>query len=538
MLRRYSPRFAYQANTRYLYHVFQSDAPNQTADAYGVTGNVGLLFMANSLIPYIGNTVVGSETIEYDWWAYGTDWIYKLAGLGSDSRIGTADIYAGGKLLPRMETFSHLLAVDISCYSDASDLWVRLDEANDKDRCGFGPKYPMYAENCFDTGIRQGTIDLPATQLTGNLQLNYDRMMDILKDLAEFYGLNPRFRRGPDCTYLDCLDEPTETEFTITEENIEEISQQYNDDSLVHALIGMGYGSRDVQHIYAPSDHAWKGIWLEDKLDVDEGFIDALGNVRPYLNAEYAIRQADEMYTITPTPDWQVRPRPNDMIRMRLEGEAEKLLQVASCKIDSKGSYEMDIGGKTSDIIDAFNSRDSLDRVYQNEYLVEYGKALTGSGTTLQMGDDTHGSCTGGSFSVTIPTDVYEADWSHRVTLDLSITTNQSPVACRVYVTVNGGENIYTQMPFYLLGDSITGLDITRLCNYGSASTIAVWVEKIGEWTGAACVNHPTMDISYTVKCWKRTILGSNIKRGLNKQKITYASWQKVKRNVYQWVRS
>jgi hypothetical protein len=535
LLRRRSPRFAYQVSTRRLYHAFQSDPPNQTADTYGVTGNVGLLFMANSSIPYVGNTVIGSAPIEYDWWALTTDWIYKLSGLGTKSRIGSAAIYAAGKLLPRVNSYDDLLNVDISCFSDENDLWVRLDEADDKDRCGFGPKYPMFAENCYDTGIRQGTIDHPETVLTGNLQLNYDRMMDVIKDLAEFYGLNPRFRRERDATYLDCLDEPVENEFTITEDKIADITHLFSDDSQVHALYGLGYGSRDVQHVYVPSDHQWKGIWLSDSMDVDEGFIDAIGNVRPYINAEYAFRQADEMFDISPTPDWSGRPRPCDMIRLQLDGEAERLLQVASCSIDSNGKYEMEIGGRSSDIVDAFNSRDSLDRVYLNEYLVEYGKSLSASGSALQMGDDAHGSCAGGSFSITIPTDVYESDWSHRVTLDISITADQSPVACRVYVVVNGGENIYTQMPYYLLGDPISGLDITRLCNYGSASTIGVWVEKIGEWPGAACANHPTMDINITVRCWKRTILGSDIKRGLNKQKIIYATWKKVKNNVYRW---
>ena len=540
LLRRHTGRFAYQASARRLIHAFQSDAPNQVADSYNVTRNVGLLFIANSMIPIYGRTVLSPSTPNYDWFALGSDWIYKLAGLGTNSRIGTKDIYFEGILLPRVDTYAELQATALSCWSDENDLWVRCDQDmwGLNLSPGFGARALMSADGAYSTGVEMGTIDLPDTELTGNLQLNFDRIMDVLIDLAEFYGLNPRFRRAADCTYFDALDEPTETEFTLSEENIADITQSYNSDQLVHSLIGLGYGSRDCQHLWAPSDHTWKGIWIEDIIDVDDGFVDALGTLRPYVQAEYDLRQADEMFSITPSADWGHKPQPNNMIRLKLDGEAVRLLQVASAKTDSNGKYEMEIGGRKKDLIDAFNAKDSLERVYSNnEYLVEYGNAITMSGADLQMGDTTHGVCGGASGNVTIPADVYEVDWSHRVTLDVSITANQSPVDCLVFVSVNGADLVVGQPKHYLLGDTISGIDITRVCNYGSASTIDVFVLKNGEWTGANCAAHPTFDLSTTVRMWKRTILGTNVKRGLNKQKITYATWKKLKGNVYRWVR-
>ena len=534
LLRRYTGRFAYQADTRHLIHAFQSDPPNQAVDAYGVTGNVGLLAIANMMIPYHGN-VITTGTPAYDWFAHGHDWIYYLAGLGLDSRIGDANIYAEGTLLPRVDTYAELEATAISCWSDADDLWVRLDDA--ALNTGFGPRYMMLAEDCYSTGVEMGNIDLPATELTGNLQLNFDRILDVLVDLSEFYGLNPRFRRAKECTYFDALDEPAESEFTLPEENIASITQSYNESQKVHALLGMGTGSRDVQQIYTPSTHDWKGIWIEDTIDVDEGFVDSLGNLKPYLDAEFALRQADEMFVISPSPDWGPKPKPNDMIRLRLNGEAEKLLQVASSSCDSKGGFEIEIGGRKSDLVDAFNAKDSLNRVYFDEYLTEFGNAITTSGTALQMGDTTHGSCGGASASITVPADAYEADWSHRVTLDISITANQKPVSCAVFVQVGGAENLYCQPRHYLLNDQISGLDITRLVNYGVATTIAIWVQKNGEWTGAACINHPTMDVSTTVRLWKRPLLGSNIKRPISKQKIKYAKWDKMRKFVIKYAK-
>lgn len=55
LLRRFTGRFSFNAGDKRLVHAFQSDAPNQEADIYDVTENVGLLFMANSMIPYHGN---------------------------------------------------------------------------------------------------------------------------------------------------------------------------------------------------------------------------------------------------------------------------------------------------------------------------------------------------------------------------------------------------------------------------------------------------------------------------------------------------
>jgi len=128
LLRRYSGRFAYQTSARRLVHAFQSDPPSQVADSYGVTGNVGLLFIANSMIPLYGNTVLIPAVPDYEWAALNSDWIYKLAGLGTNSRIGTKNIYFEGTLLPRVASYATLEATALSCWSDENDLWVRCDQ--------------------------------------------------------------------------------------------------------------------------------------------------------------------------------------------------------------------------------------------------------------------------------------------------------------------------------------------------------------------------------------------------------------------------
>jgi len=373
--------------------------------------------------------------------------------------------------------------------------------------------------------------------LTGNLQLNFNRILDTLIDLAEFYGLNPKFRRAANCTYLDALDDPTGTEFTLEEENINEITQTYNSDQRVHALIGKGYGSRDVQQLWAPSDHTWKGVWIEDTIDIDEGFYDTIGYLKPCVRAEYNSRLEDEMFTIVPTPDWGYFPQCYDVVRLKLKGEAERALYVASTKIDSNGKYEMEIGGRDNDLMDAFNGKSSLDRVYANEYLVECGKAITLSGEDAQMGDLTHGICGGIGGYVTIPASVYAADWSHRVTLDLSITTDQPPIDCMFYVNVGGSFTTLGHSKHHLLGDSIQCLDVTRFCNYGSATRIDVWIVGDGDWPGANCAAHPTFDLNVTVRCWKRTILGESVNQSIQRQAVRYASWGAIARHAAKYGR-
>jgi hypothetical protein len=508
LLRRVTGRYSLVPEANRLVHAFQSDAPSQVADAYGVTGNVGLLFMANSMIPYHGN-VITTGTPNYDWFAHGHDWIYYLAGLGAASRIGTDKaIYAEGKLLPRADTFLELedASHKISCWSDADDLWIRLDDA--AYNVGFGPRSLLMAENAYDTGVRLGIIDHPDTVLKGNLQLNFDRIMDILIDIAESYGLDPRFRYEANHTYLDLMIDPVDDEFVLPEANIREISQSIGSDPKPYALIGRGIGSRDVQHIYTPSDHSWMGPWWVETYDVSEGFLDANGNLKPMVDAEYARRIDDEIFTVKPTSEWGNCPKPNDTVLLELLGESDRSLLVASVKTNMKSDIEMELGGRKSEILDAFQAKSSLSRVYYQEYLVQFGKAVTISPSNtgnLQLGDTTHGWCpVGGAASFTLPSDLYQEDGSHRVTLDYSVRSDEKPTPCMIWFQIGGGENYLCQPRHYLLGDSIQNLDITAMCNFGTATTIDFWIKKTGEWPGATCTEHPTAYFTVTINAWKR----------------------------------
>ncbi|MHC1687962.1 MAG: hypothetical protein AB9879_09685 [Methanothrix sp.] len=642
LLRRFTGRYSYGApSSRRLIHALQSDAPAQSGDAYGITGNVGLLFMANSRIPrhgaistpghyvtaingggstvdcsnkaagsygtwstftpiwidsthlallcydgihYItaenggGSTVVADRTTigawetftvvdmgdgkialkcydgihyltaesgggssivatriwahewetftvldmgsgkialgcydqqveqQYDWINYDSaNSVYRLDGLGTASRIGTKNIYAEGLLLARRSTYADLIANAVGVYADARDLYIR----NTSDH-GFGPRMMLLAANAYDTGVRLGTIDIPDYLLDGNLQVNFDRILDLLINLAEFFEQHPQFRYENDHTYLDVLDELEENEFILPEEHIKDIQQTTNDDLKPHALIGGGVGSRDVRQIYTPSDHSWLGPWYEATYEVTDGFLDPNGLLKPVVEAEYARLMDDEIFVVQPRSEWPYAPKPNDIVLLQLNGEPERSRQVASLKLTMKGETELELGGRRSDLKDAFNAKSSLSSVYNQEYLKKNGTSLMTMGT-VRLGDTTHGWCTAFETSFTVPSDVKKDDNSHKVTVGFSIDADVDPTPAFLRVKINDIDVPLGQARHYLIGDAINELDITDYVNYGTASTLKLDIKKAGEWDGADCSAHPEANVTVTVDMWKRIPMHSGI---------------------------
>ena len=198
LMHRFSPRHGWQMaggptqdmNTIYLTHIYEDGAPSQVLDPLGVIHNSGGIFLANSNIPQTK-------------WTYVSGWIWKLAGGGTSSRIGTAALYIEGLLLPRQSTYAAMAATTNSAYADATDLWINLDSST------YVAAWLLHisALNAFDSHVRRGTIDKSSTAMTGNLQLNVNRWADILINTAIFYGLSPHWRYTDLYTYFDALDE-------------------------------------------------------------------------------------------------------------------------------------------------------------------------------------------------------------------------------------------------------------------------------------------------------------------------------------------
>ena len=202
LMHRYTGRHGYQSadgpqftyTTQLLTHVYEDNEPHQTPDIYNVVHNTGLLYLANSQIPWTLWSIISIATNHN---------VYMLPGGGTNSRIGTSNIVVEGKLLTRVATYALMLSTVNSCFGDATNLYIDVDDSY----------YVCYANlhisatNFKDTHVRIGTLDKATTALDGNLQLCDSRIADELINLAIYYGLTPHWRYTDSYTYLDCINE-------------------------------------------------------------------------------------------------------------------------------------------------------------------------------------------------------------------------------------------------------------------------------------------------------------------------------------------
>jgi hypothetical protein len=500
LLHRYTGRAHYFPDVTRLIHPFQSAAPSQTADEYGVTWNCGLLFLANSLIPPTIWTMEDEAS-----------WTWKLPGGGSSSRIGTADIYilSGVTAIKLTERSSLALckANDYSSYRDANDLYIQI---NPVDEAYFGA---VLAENCFDTNVRMGVIDNPGTSIQ-NMQMADDRIADCLFSLGAFFEQPCKFRYAADgYTYLDSVEDDGSDAaiFDLPEDLCSLVEQNESTERYVHGLTGLGIGSRDPRHRYTKMDLDYKGVWYHDTFDVDEGFglwNDTGGLLRSMTDDEYARRRANVSWRIESVPFWSPRPNPGHYINLLLAGETHKL-RIESLALAMSGSQTMELGRRIDDLIDSFNPKSSLSDVYMYEYLEELYGGLSLNGD-IQLGDSVHGLCSGYSGSITIPDDVDDAGNNHRVTLDISISlkaaTSHIIGPATVYVILGGTQSPEHVFKHYMIGDSINGIDVTAKMNYGVATTVAIYCQYQGNWLPAhgGCSGHPTANVNLTFHAYKR----------------------------------
>ncbi len=506
LLHRFTGRAHYFPDTTRFVHAFKSDAPNQTVDEYGVTWNCGVLFLANSLIPPTIWTLEDAAS-----------WTWKLPGGGSSSRIGTSDIYAlsGVTAIKLTERASLALceANDWSSYRDANDLYIQI---NPMDEAYFGA---ILAENAFDTNVRMGNIDNPATVLA-NVQMADDKPKEVLMSLGGFYEQPCRYRYATDgYTYLDSIeDDGTAAALhELSEAECISIEQSEGTEKYVHALAGLGYGSRDCRHRYTKMDLSYKGVWYQDTFEVENGFglyDDTYGLLQGMTDDEYARRRANDSWRVESQASWMRRPDPGHYLNLSLidgKGFVEELhkLRVESVAIKPNGVQILELGRRLDDIIDAFNPKDSLSDVYLYECLDEFYTPDACNGD-IQLGDSVHGVCSGYSCSTTVPADVDDAGNNHRVTVDISIQLKDSNThilgPATVYLVVGGTQSPQHVFKHYMIGDTISGIDVTNKMNYGSATALAVYCQYQGNWlpAHADCSGHPTATCNLTIHAYKR----------------------------------
>jgi hypothetical protein len=307
LLHRFTARAHYFPTVTRLVHPFQSIAPPQTADIYGVPYNCGLLFLANSLIPPTTWILEDAGT-----------WTWKLPGGGSSSRLGTSDIYILSGVLATKLTDRTTLALckanNYSSFRTATDLYIQIYPVDEAFYAS------VLAANCFDTNVRMGTIDNASTSLE-NMQMGDEKIADCLFSLGNFFEQPCRFRYGSDgYTYLDSLeDDGSDAAIAILpEDQCSSIEENESNDRYVHGLTGLGMGSRDCRQRYSKMDLNYLGVWYHDIYDVENGFSDSGGLLLPMTDDEYASRRANTSWRAKTVPSWASRPNPGQYLELQL----------------------------------------------------------------------------------------------------------------------------------------------------------------------------------------------------------------------------
>ena len=288
----------------------------------------------------------------------------------------------------------------------------------------------------------------------------------------------------------------------IYEQDLDSLVQEVAGVPHPHCVIGQGYGSRDAQQKWAAMDPTWKGPWFEETINIENGFLDTGGILIPLTQAQYNDRQVDVRYKAIGEIGG-IRPNPGDYARLWLDGESNyRLLQIQDLEVSPSGKLTLQLGKRAFDEIDAFNAKKSLGNAYLDGYLTKSANSISNSGT-ITIGDDTAGwgaGCNLGNY--TIPAAVNGAANNCRVTLDIALTLAPGvPQAEGELYIDSGGPFQNGYFNHYLLGDPITGIDMTPFINWGAATPLKIYVKLRGQWIGGAPTGN---SLSATFNAWRR----------------------------------
>lgn len=157
----------------------------------------GLLAQANSMLPP-----------GWPWEYHDEDTnIVKISGGGTASRLGLNSIYSIDyrylRQVDESPSLDDMDYVDNAYWRDSDDLYIKLLNHYQK---GWPDVGGLMIDSAFDTHVRLGDISNEKT-LSGPLQTNYDKIGDLIVDIALGHGYYVRFREDANfVTYLDLLD--------------------------------------------------------------------------------------------------------------------------------------------------------------------------------------------------------------------------------------------------------------------------------------------------------------------------------------------
>lgn len=501
-----------------LAHVFSSDPPYQDYDRFGMKGSIGMLWYANSKLSpgkYWRQHYLPWPSATYDRWEshgplYLQDydyWIFRIPGAGKKSRFGTSNIYLNGSLLTEQASFAALKASsDMGICRDDEDLWIKIVDA---EGVYIGEQNNIiFADKAIDTLIRCGTIDDSDDWIRGNIDVQHtDLIGETICKIASIHDLNIRWGYKDWLCYCSALgDFEDDGVFEIRSQECDKIEYETNSDYAPDALIGLGFGSKEVRQTHSIIDMRPGAAFLEKNFEVSNGFSDYHGNMPDLLTAEWKLLQNTDIIKVTSRNyDYLL---PGHLVDLLVEGEQPRNLQVAKIQFKKGKSTAITIGSRDSDIIDAMEALKEASSVYEDQQFCEWGTLTSVSGN-ITIGDLDHADTGFTTGSFTLP--AWNADMKMRLVLNVGISPPANTYINKVYCTfwvcmhsstsgidnhvvTNGG----TQ--WYLLGDTVNGIDVTDWANWGGTNYIRVHCRYRGVWPSSL----PVLTASVSGKTYYR----------------------------------
>ncbi len=481
-----------------LGRIFSSDTPDV---AVGVlTWYMPLIWWAQSYIP------CASPHYRYKatgtGYPYGTPNITVIDGAGTSSRIGSRDIYVWGYPATEYDSWADVpeLLPGPVIIRDDTDLQIGL--TSNFRGCG-SQNYGLAADMAFDCGLRVRNLDNPGTELGFHLRTDYDPAWDLIVNLATKVGLHVHVWYDQDgLTYLDFIASAgrgeTDGQFTFYETDIF-VESLVPSLKKVSALIGRGLGDGPSRQITSQFDLSYRGIWVEDILDVPNGLAEGSplgseveGNMQDIIDAQYAARNTDLGYRIKLHPN-DLIPRISDHVGLIDQYGEKHVFEVKKIKYSSSNPYVLvDIGTTPDDLYDAFQAAAELSTVGGEMPYISQNPYTDSKDMTFGDADT---ACVPATFSVTFATGsgYYDhcrilASFSYSLPSCMGYPIGSNPLLSAhafCYAEINGKtQNMYIGGGGYLLGDAVSYADVTDFLKLdGTAESIKFYVKSYGLFT-------------------------------------------------------
>jgi hypothetical protein len=270
------------------------------------------------------------------------------------------------------------------------------------------------------------------------------------------------------------------------------------------ALIGLGYGESYVRQVHSAVDLSWPGgAFIEKNYPIKNGFADVdivsgvtrFGNMYSLMDAAWIQERNKDIIKVSGKNFNNLIP--GNTVSLALLYDQVKNLQVAKVLLKSGSSAEISLGNRESDILDAMTALKESSDVYVDKSMVVIGYTSTMTGD-ITIGDLDTADTAFTTAALTLPARPAATD-RPRFVLDVSIRPKDGsydkPVYCTVWVcmaSATGSLDTNWIMgggsQWYLLGDSVNGIDATDNCNWGGTNYIRVHCRYRGYWDGAAPV--------------------------------------------------